>query len=90
MGGETRNISSSGVLVCSETVLELGETIEYYITLPSPAKNERLRLHCVGKVVRAADVPEGDVECPQSVAMTMERYEFTRQRIATATPLPRA
>lgn len=89
MGGETRNISSSGVLVCSETVLEPGETVEYYITLPSPAKNERLRLHCVGKVVRALEPAETEAECHQSVAMTMERYEFTRQRIVAATPLPR-
>jgi hypothetical protein len=63
--------------------------VEYYITLPSPAKNERLRLHCVGKVVRTIEPEEGQAECQQSVAMTMERYEFTRQRIATATPLPR-
>jgi hypothetical protein len=45
--------------------------VEYVITLPtSPGEGERVRLHCIGKVVRFARKAE--------VAATLERYEFVR------------
>ena len=69
--GETKNVSSAGVLFQSEADLHIGEPVEYVITLPtSPPVGERVRLHCIGKVVRFARKAE--------IAATLERYEFVR------------
>jgi len=69
--GETKILSSAGVLFQSEADLHIGEPVEYVITLPtSPGEGERVRLHCIGKVVRFARKAE--------VAATLERYEFVR------------
>lgn len=69
--GETKNVSSAGVLFQSEADLRVGEPVEYVITLPSsPGAGERVRLHCIGKVVRFARTAE--------FAATLERYEFVR------------
>jgi hypothetical protein len=77
--GQTKNISSSGVLFTSEREPDLGGPIEYVITLnhegPQP-----VTLRCMGKVLRA----EPSVQMGQSssfqVAATLERYEFLRDR----------
>jgi hypothetical protein len=69
--GETKNLSSSGVLFQSGATFRIGEPLEYLITLPtSPAPGIQVRLRCVGKVVRLAESTE--------VAATLERYEFLR------------
>jgi len=69
--GETKNLSSAGVLFQSQADLHVGEPVEYVITLPtSPAQGENVRLHCIGKVVRFAKKAE--------IAATLERYEFMR------------
>ena len=69
--GETRNMSSVGVLFRSEVRLKVGDPLEYVITLPtaSPAADQ-VRIHCLGKVVRLPRTTE--------VAATLERYEFVR------------
>ena len=69
--GETKNVSSSGVLFTSGTSVGIGEPIEYVITFPKPAgSRSEVRLRCVGKVIR---------EDPESkFAATLERYEFVR------------
>jgi hypothetical protein len=88
--GETVNVSSSGVLFEADATVEEGEPIEYYITLPtSPSPIERLRLHCVGKVMRIAPLEGDGPPARYSIAATMERYEFTRQRMAAGSPLSR-
>jgi hypothetical protein len=71
MVGETKNVSSSGVLFTSDTSVEVGEPIEYLITFPKPAGSRaEVRLRCVGTVLR---------EDPESkFAATLERYEFVR------------
>jgi hypothetical protein len=69
--GETRNVSSAGVLFTSESQLPLGESIEYLITLPrSPGTRRDVRLRCVGKVLRE--------DAPSAFAVSLERYEFLR------------
>ncbi|HTR38756.1 MAG TPA: PilZ domain-containing protein [Bryobacteraceae bacterium] len=71
--GQTRNMSSVGVLFEPDTGadLRIGEAVEYLITLPSSSDSlERVRLHCLGKVVR--------LEQADGVAATLERYEFVR------------
>ena len=70
--GETRNLSSSGVLFQSASQLPLGESIEYFITLPrTPGNPLEVRLRCVGRVVRDT----GD----SAFAATLDRYEFLRE-----------
>lgn len=68
--GETRNLSSVGVLFHSDARLRVGEHLEYVITLPSSPPGDQVRIHCLGKVVRFARKTE--------VAATLERYEFVR------------
>ena len=69
--GETRNLSSVGVLFRSRAHLKIGEPVEYVITLAGPPDPEApVRIHCMGKVVRFARKTE--------VAATLERYEFKR------------
>ena len=69
--GETKNMSSSGVLFTSDSSVAIGEPIEYLITFPKPSNSRsEVRLRCVGTVVR---------EDPESkFAATLERYEFVR------------
>jgi hypothetical protein len=69
--GETKNVSSCGVLFTSKKPVEVGDAIEYYITLPSAAAGAQVQLHCMGKVVREA--------APSAFAATLERYEFVRK-----------
>jgi hypothetical protein len=71
--GETKNLSSSGVLFSSNAAVAVGEPIEYFITFPKPANSRsEVRLRCVGTVLR---------EDPESkFAATLERYEFIRGR----------
>jgi hypothetical protein len=70
--GETRNVSSCGVLFMSKSPVGIGETIEYMITLPkAPGARANVRLRCIGTVVRNAAVTH--------FAATMERYEFVRE-----------
>jgi hypothetical protein len=74
--GETRNLSSSGVLFSTDAKVDLGEPIEYVISL---AASGGVDLHCLGKVIRMdslADWQEPDRSF--EVAATLERYEFVR------------
>lgn len=68
--GETKNISSVGVLLDSTKELEPGESVEYVITLPSASELDRVRIRCLGKVVRCGE---------SELAATLERYEFVRK-----------
>src|SRR5258707_8824695 len=72
--GETKNVSSSGVLFTSAVPVEVGEPIEYCITFPKPpGSRSEVKLRCVGKVLR--NDPE------TTFAATLERYEFLRARL---------
>jgi hypothetical protein len=71
VAGETKNLSSNGVLFQSSARVQVGEPVEYLITFPtSPGSNTELRLRCLGKVIRHAQGAE--------IAATLERYEFVR------------
>jgi hypothetical protein len=73
--GETRNVSSGGVLFTNPDVpLEVGQPVEYYISLPTGRSIGGVRLRCVGKVVRHEKENH-------SFAATLERYEFVRSGI---------
>jgi hypothetical protein len=75
--GETKNLSSAGVLFTAEGQLPLGESIEYLITLPrTPGMRKDVRLRCVGKIVRE--------DAASAFAATLERYEFLRETASEA------
>lgn len=71
---QTRDISSMGVCFFSRTEIEVGDRIEYVITLSGSAPPVRIR--CLGKVLRSALSPEDSAQF--EVAVTMERYQFVR------------
>jgi hypothetical protein len=76
---ETRNISSGGVLFLSESQMTIGDPIEYVLTLPTGKEPVKVRLHCVGTVLRMEErqaIPEK--ERAFNVAATLDRYEFVR------------
>ena len=77
--GETKNLSSGGVLFASDLKVDIGEPIEYVISL-NPSGD--LDLHCLGKVTRLDSPAHNGSEParPFEVAATVERYEFVRQR----------
>lgn len=78
--GQTKNISSSGVLFTTEQEPDLnGGPIEYVITLNHEGP-QSVALRCIGKVVRCMREQEGftDTPVPYLVAATLERYEFVR------------
>src|SRR5579871_5747424 len=67
--GETRNLSSKGVLFSTKAKFRIGESLEYVIKLPTASRGGgRAQLFCLGKVVRLSRNAE--------VAVTLERYEF--------------
>jgi hypothetical protein len=75
--GETKNVSSAGVLFTAEGLLPLGESIEYLITLPrTPGTRKDVRLRCVGKILRE--------DAESAFAATLERYEFMRESTSEA------
>jgi len=75
--GETKNLSSAGVLFTADGLLPLGESIEYVITLPrTPGARKDVRLRCVGKILRE--------DAASAFAATLERYEFLRDSASEA------
>lgn len=58
-----------GVLFAAEAHVSVGDPVEYLITLPTASGTHRVRIRCLGKVVRLAN---------SEVAATLERYEFVR------------
>jgi len=70
--GETRNLSSGGVLFTADADVQVGQPIEFLITLPTGSEQKAVRLRCLGKVVRLGGAKSA------SVAATVERFEFLR------------
>jgi hypothetical protein len=57
----------------------LGDSIEYVIILNHQGPKS-VSLRCVGKVLRAERVLDGEPATAYQVAATLERYEFVRER----------
>jgi len=72
---QTRDISSGGVSFLSPTAVDVGDRIEYLITLSG--SNPPVRIRCLGKVLRSQD-PPGAEDGHYEIAVTMERYQFVR------------
>ena len=79
--GETRNMSSGGVLFTTDGAVDVGEAIEYMITLPTSSSASGLvRLKCMGKVTRFnSKASRSSTLQSHDVAATLERYEFVRR-----------
>ena len=79
--GETRNMSSGGVLFTTDVPVAVGDSIEYMITLPTGSSSSGLvRLKCMGKVTRFDPlISESPAKRANAVAATLERYEFVRR-----------
>ncbi len=74
--GETRNLSSGGVLFSTDLRVEIGEPIEYEIVLCA-SDGSAVTLHCLGKVTRLDQNGGGKFQ----IAATLERYEFVRDKL---------
>jgi hypothetical protein len=71
-------MSATGVLLTVPAHFEVGDKIEYLITLPGdPKQTTTVKLHCMGRVVRHAS-EEGALE-GEPIGATIEWYQFVRE-----------
>ena len=79
--GQTKNISSTGVLFTAAGALVLSAPIEYAIALTNEGE-QTVTLRCIGKVLRSERIVNGSAPPAgppaYQVAATLERYEFIR------------
>jgi hypothetical protein len=75
--GSTENISAAGVYLWVDSPLDIGESIQFEMTIPrdSIAAGNDVRLQCTGRVVRCDPGQEGG---RTGVACVIEGYEFLR------------
>ncbi|MCC7341896.1 MAG: PilZ domain-containing protein [Bryobacterales bacterium] len=73
--GETKNLSSGGVLFTADAEVAVGQPIEFVITLPTGAQGHSVRLRCMGKVVR---LEHEEIGSDPAFAATLERFEVVR------------
>jgi hypothetical protein len=72
--GQTKNISSSGVLFVTDRRPSPGVPIEYLVTLWQSSAGA-VSLRCMGKVLRSKPLSP----VAYQLAATLERYEFVRE-----------
>jgi len=70
------------VLFRSEGTAEVGDLIEYLITLPAVQEGTPVKVLCKGKVTLAKAPADGSAS--RIIAATVERYEFIRAAAASA------
>ena len=76
----THNLSAKSVLMnCPSCPIEIGQEVEYFVTLPTHPAAASVRLRCLGHVVRRD--PTLDL-----LAVSIERHEF----VSDQTPVRRA
>ncbi len=69
----TRDVSYRGLYFISETKFDVGNPIEFVLTLPQKVSgSNEVDIRCVGQVVRIEAGNNG----PMGVAARIERYEF--------------
>ena|ERR1051326_4512007 len=80
LSGVTKNISSCGVLFTTGKEPDLGGPIEYVITLTHDGP-QSVNLRCIGKITRSERTTSKDQsQKGYQIAVTLERYEFVRDR----------
>jgi hypothetical protein len=73
----THKVSAKGVLMnCPSCPIEIGQEVEYFVTLPTHPTAVPVRLRCLGHVIRRD--PALDV-----FAVSIERHEFVSNQPAT-------
>jgi len=89
--GETMNVSSCGVLFTTPAPVEVGNPIEYLITLPSASgARTDVRLRCMGKVVRSSGaVHSDDAVRSEEAARSEEAVRGEEPTLAFAATLER-
>ena len=71
---KTHTVSASGVSMSYPTCpIEIGQEVEYFVTLPTNPNGAQVRLRCLGHVIRQD--PAHD-----AVAVSIERHEFVSDR----------
>ncbi len=76
ISGLTKNVSADGVLFGMGAPVEIGEHIQYQLTLPSGSGAQaQVRVHCTGRVIRVD---------PGECAATIDSYELVRTVAASA------
>lgn len=86
VSGFTKNISSSGVLFTSGAAPDPGGPIEYVITLNHEGPQE-VNIRCVGTVLRSERMTADGLRVWRT-AVTLERYEFVRDRARELAAVP--
>lgn len=67
---KTHHVSSSDVLMsCPTCPIEIGQEVEYFVTLPTNPNGAQVHLRCLGHVIHQD--PAHD-----AVAVSIERHEF--------------
>jgi PilZ domain-containing protein len=70
--GETRDVSFRGLYFWTEEAFEIGNPIEFVLTLPKEITMTRdVNIHCFGRVTRVESQQPS-----RGVAARIERYEF--------------
>ena len=70
--GHTRDVSSRGVFFYLSSEISEGAAIEFIMTLPAEITfASPIRVHCVGKVVRAEKTASG-----HGIAVAIEKYDI--------------
>jgi hypothetical protein len=72
---ETIDISAGGILFRTQTVVEVGSTVQFTVAMPGEAlgSDRDVLVKCQGRVVRFTDEPSG-----RSVAVVIDEYKFER------------
>ena len=72
----THNLSASGVLMsCPSCPIEIGQEVEYFVTLPTRPGETSVRLRCLGHVIRSDQAQD-------ALAVSIEYHEFVSDRPA--------
>jgi len=73
---QTRNVSASGVLFEMQTVLKVGDSIEFNLRMPGPVLGtpHDVLVDCRGRVVRCSKR-----QAQTQIAATIDDYQFVEQ-----------
>jgi PilZ domain-containing protein len=78
---QTRDVSYRGLYFLADSQFEIGNEIEFVITLPQQmVSSGDVNIHCHGEIVRVEPSSNGHV----GVAAKIDRYEFTPAKLSAA------
>jgi hypothetical protein len=72
----THNLSASRILMsCPTCPVEIGQEVEYFVSLPTRSGDAPVRLRCLGHVIRRDQAED-------ALAVSIERHEFVSDQPA--------